>query len=94
MQVRVAEQDDRAPYRTLILRNPWTVAWLGLALAVPLALLVLLPSIRPVEPLVLVAVLLGLVAAESFSVHIEFRKQSFSWSPSEIAFVMALVSVG
>jgi diguanylate cyclase (GGDEF)-like protein len=94
MQVRVAEQDDRAPYRTLILRNPWTVAWLGLALAVPLALLVLPPSIRPVEPLVLVAVLLGLVAAESFSVHIEFRKQSFSWSPSEIAFVMALVSVG
>jgi EAL domain-containing protein (putative c-di-GMP-specific phosphodiesterase class I)/GGDEF domain-containing protein len=94
MQVRVAEQDDRAPYRTLILRNPWTMAWLGLALAVPLALLVLPPSIRPVEPLLLVAVLLGLVAAESFSVHIEFRKQSFSWSPSEIAFVMALVSVG
>ena len=42
----------------------------------------------------LLAVLLGLVAAESFTVDFEFRKQGFTWSPSELAFVMALVAVG
>ena len=49
---------------------------------------------RPRPPLALLAVFLGLVAAESFNVDFEFRKQSFSWSPSELAFVMALVAVG
>src|SRR3712207_9359820 len=40
----------------------------------------------PVSPLLLLAVVIGLVAAESFPVHFEFRKQSFTWSPSELAF--------
>jgi diguanylate cyclase (GGDEF)-like protein len=94
MQVRVAEQDARVPHRPLILGNPWSIAWIGFALAVPLYLLVLVPDAERVDVLLLVPVLLGLVAAESFSVHFEFRKQSFSWSPNEIAVVVALVAVG
>ena len=54
----------------------------------------LLPGPQPPNVPVLIAVFLGLLAAESFSVQFEFRKQSFSWSPSELAFVMALVAVG
>ena len=94
MQVRVAEHDDRAPNRPLRLSRPWTVAWLGLAVAIPTALWTLLPEAGPVSVPLLLAVLLGLVAAESFTVHFEFRKQGFTWSPSELAFVMALVAVG
>ena len=94
MQVRVAEQDDHAVNRPPGLRTPWTVAWLGLALGIPTALWTLLPDAGPVDVPLLLAVLLGLVAAESFTVDFEFRKQGFTWSPSELAFVMALVAVG
>ena len=90
----MAEQDDRAPRRPLSLRSPWTVAWLGLAVTVPVALWTLLPDAGSVSIPLVVAVLVGLVAAESFTVHFEFRKQGFTWSPSELAFVMALVAVG
>src|SRR5687768_8543126 len=92
MQVRVA-QHDRMPTRPLRL-SPWTVAWMGLAVAVPVSLWVLVPLAEPVDPVRLVAVFIGLVAAESFNVDFEFRKQGFSWSASELAFVMALVTVG
>ena len=92
-QVRVSEQLDRAQRRPLS-AGPWTVAWAGLALAVPISLWVLVPGSQPPNVPVLIAVFLGLLAAESFSVQFEFRKQSFSWSPSELAFVMALVAVG
>src|SRR5688500_15685503 len=94
MQVRVAQHDDRAPNRPLRLSRPWTVAWLGLAVAIPTALWTLLPEAGPVSIPLLLAVLLGLVAAESFTVHFEFRRQGFTLSPSELAFVMALVEVG
>jgi diguanylate cyclase (GGDEF)-like protein len=90
----VPEQDDRAPKRPLSLRSPWTVAWLALAVTVPVALWTLLPDAGSVSIPLLLAVLVGLVAAESFTVHFEFRKQGFTWSPSEMAFVMALVAVG
>jgi hypothetical protein len=92
MQVQVAEQDERLRQRHLL--SPWSVAFIALAVAVPVSLRVLAPSAEPVDVLLLMAVFLGLVAAESFDVQFEFRKQSFSWSPSELAFVMALVLVG
>ncbi len=79
----------RAPFS-----GPWAVAWGGLALAAPTSLWVLLPDLTAPDVPVLLAVLLGLVAVESFNLEFEFRKQSFSWSPSELAFVMALVAVG
>ncbi|TFV65456.1 UNVERIFIED_ORG: EAL domain-containing protein [Bacillus sp. AZ43] len=93
MQVRVAEQNDRAPSRPLRL-TAWAVAWIGLAVAVPVSLWVLFPPGEPVEPLRLIAVFVAFVAAESFNVDFEFRKQGFSWSASELAFVLALASVG
>jgi hypothetical protein len=93
MQVLVAEQNDRMPTRPLRL-SPWTVAGMGLAVAVPVSLWVLVPLAGPVDPLTLVAVFIGLVSAESFNVDFEFRKQGFSWSASELAFVMALAAVG
>ena len=94
MQVQVAEYDDRPLRRPLSLRSPWSVAWIALAVAVPVSLWALVPLAEPVDVLPLVAVFLGLVAAESLSVEFEFRKQTFSWSLSELAFVMALVTVG
>jgi diguanylate cyclase (GGDEF)-like protein len=95
MQVRVAEQDDRAPDRPLAFRSQWTAAWIGLAVAVPVALWVLRPEATEAADVpLLIAVFLGLLAAESFSLHFEFRKQGFTWTPSELAFVMAMVAVG
>jgi diguanylate cyclase (GGDEF)-like protein len=94
MQVRVAEQHERTSCRPLRRLSPWTVAGIGLALAVPVSLRLLVPAVEPVDVLVLITVFLGLVAAEFFNVEFEFRKQGLSWSPSELAFVMALVIVG
>src|SRR3954468_2391562 len=94
MQVRVAEQDDRVPSRPLTSASQRTVAGIGLAVAVPVALWVLLPASSLVDIPVLLAVFLGLVAAESFSVHFEFRKQALTWTPSELAFMLALATVG
>jgi diguanylate cyclase (GGDEF)-like protein len=93
-QVRVAELDDRVPPRPLRLRSAWTMTWVGLTVAVPVSVWTLVPEVRPVDPFLLAAVLLALLAAESFNVYFEFRKQSFLWSPSELAFVVALVAVG
>ena len=46
-QVAVAEQDDRAPRRPLTFLSQWTVAWIGIAVAVPIALWALVPMSRP-----------------------------------------------
>jgi diguanylate cyclase (GGDEF)-like protein len=70
------------------------VAWIGIAIAVPISLWALPPASWSVDVPVLIAVFLGLMASESISVQFEFRKQSFSWSPSEFGFVVALVLVG
>jgi diguanylate cyclase (GGDEF)-like protein len=94
MQVRVAEQDDRPRSRPLSFLSQWTVAWIGIAIAIPISLWTLPPAHWSVDVPVLIAVFLGLMAAESISVQFEFRKQSFSWSPSEFSFVVALVLVG
>ena len=44
-----------------------------LALAVPISLWVLVPDAEPPDVPLLIAVFLGLVAAESFNVHIDHR---------------------
>jgi diguanylate cyclase (GGDEF)-like protein len=94
MQVRVAEQDARVPYRPPLLRNPWTVAWLGVGLAIPGSLAVLGSApLRGDLPLVL-GVFFALAAAEWLSVHVEFRRQGFSVSAAEVAFVIALYEIG
>ncbi len=91
--MRVSEQDVRAtPRRALC--APSTVAVLGVALAVPVMLAVLLTQPLTVSVLALVVVFLALVAAESIHLHFEFRRQAFSFSASELAIVVALVEVG
>ena len=95
MQVRVAEQDERArepAAPACAHRGPWRGS--GWRSRYPPPCWTLLPDAGSVDVLLLLAVLLGLVAAESFTVDFEFRKQGFTWSPSELAFVMALVAVG
>jgi len=89
----VAEQDDRVRERPLRL-TAWAVAWVGMALAIPISLRVLVPGAGRPDIALLIAVFLGMVAVESFNLEFEFRKQSFSWSTSELGFVMGLVAVG
>ncbi len=91
--MRVPEQDVRATPRRA-LRAPSTVAVLGVLLAVPVMLVVLVTQPLTVSVPALVAVFLALVAAESIHLHFEFRRQAFSFSASELAIVVALVEVG
>lgn len=91
--MRVPEQDVRATPRRAF-RAPSTVAALGVALAVPVMLVVLVTQPLTVSVVALVAVFLSLVAAESIHLHFEFRRQAFSFSASELAIVVALVEVG
>ncbi|SDE33078.1 diguanylate cyclase (GGDEF) domain-containing protein [Blastococcus fimeti] len=67
---------------------------LGVLLAVPVLLAVLLTQPLTVSVPALVVVFLALVAAESIHLHFEFRRQAFSFSASELAIVVALVEVG
>jgi len=94
MQVRVAEHDVLPARRQRLLSSPWAIAALGLLLAVPVAVLLLSDGPFTVSVPVLLVVVLGLVAAESYSLEFEFRRQSFSCSLSEFAFVIALIEVG
>ena len=64
MQVRVADQDARVPSRPHFLRNPWTVGWLILLIAVPPSVSVLTPTFRSVGVGTLVAVFLALLAGQ------------------------------
>jgi diguanylate cyclase (GGDEF)-like protein len=90
----VAEQDARVPYRPPLLRNPWTVAWLALGLTVPVSLAVLSSAPLSAELPWVLGLFLALAAAEWFSVHVEFRRQGYSVSAAELAFVIALVEIG
>ncbi|MCZ2859382.1 putative bifunctional diguanylate cyclase/phosphodiesterase [Blastococcus sp. VKM Ac-2987] len=89
------EQDISEPRRPRPARSPWTVALLGLSVACPVGVLLLLADqpLRVSAP-VLLAVLFTAVAAEWVNVHVEFRRQSFHSSASEVAFVIALLEVG
>ncbi|WP_236834689.1 bifunctional diguanylate cyclase/phosphodiesterase [Blastococcus sp. KM273129] len=69
-------------------------ALLGLSLACPVALLLLTNQPLVVPSAVLLLVLVAAVAAEGVNVHVEFRRQSFHSSASEVAFVIALLEVG
>jgi diguanylate cyclase (GGDEF)-like protein len=94
MQVSVAEPDVRVPSRPHLLRNPWTVSWLTLAVAVPLFLVELAPGFGAVDAVALGAAFVALLVADVINVNLEFRQQSVLCSLSELAFVIALVEVG
>ncbi len=94
MQVAVAQRDSAEQARPPVLRSAWLPTWLGLPLVLPLALVVLPRHVESVHPALLVAIVVGMAAAESLNVQFEFRKQGFQWTASELAFVIALVMVG
>jgi hypothetical protein len=81
----VAEQIAEAAPGPLPLRNPWLLAALGIALAAALSMLLFGPGIADVNPFSVLAVVLALMAAEWFSLHFEFRRQSYSASASELS---------
>ncbi len=91
--MRVPEPDVRTTPRPAF-RAPSTVAALGVVLALPVLLAVLLTEPLAVSVPTLVAVFLALLVAESIHLHFEFRRQAFSFSASELAIVVALVEVG
>jgi diguanylate cyclase (GGDEF)-like protein len=95
MQVLVAEQDAaQALSRPLWPRSPWSPAALCALLALLLSAWVLdWPTDRPTALAVLL-IFGALVAAEFFVIEFEFRRQSFSSSAAEVAFVIALVELG
>jgi hypothetical protein len=90
----VAEQNADAADTQLLLRNPWTLAAIVVALAGLLFGTVLAAEPVAVNPFGVLAIFLALVAAEWFSLHFEFRRHSYSFSASELVFVVALAEIG
>jgi diguanylate cyclase (GGDEF)-like protein len=80
--------------RLAAVRNPWTVAAVACVLAVPALCSVLGASSSSVRLLPLIGTILLFLATESIPLHVEFRKQTFSWSANELALVLALSVVG
>ncbi|NEK86279.1 EAL domain-containing protein [Blastococcus saxobsidens] len=76
------------------MRSPWAVSAMGLALAIPAVVLLFSVDSPPTSVLAVLAVLAIGIAAESVNIHVEFRRQSFHSSASELAFVIALLEVG
>ncbi|WP_347058051.1 sensor domain-containing phosphodiesterase [Blastococcus sp. HT6-30] len=88
------EQDVREAGGSRDERSPWLVTLLGLAFAAPAGVAVLVGGPAAVDPRVVVAVFLAAMVAEWINVHVEFRRQSFHSSASELVFVIALLEVG
>ncbi|CCH90323.1 Diguanylate cyclase (GGDEF) domain-containing protein [Modestobacter italicus] len=79
---------------TPFLRRPWTIALLGGVVALVLAVPTL-PAAWSTPPFwAVVAVFVAFVLTESVQLDLEFRRQTFAVSPSEIAMVIGLVEVG
>lgn len=91
--MQVAEQDARVPRRPPVISNPWTAAWLSLALAVPLSALVLAEDAAAPGPVALLVVFAAFIAAESVNLQFEIRRQTFYCSASEAVFVLALAEI-
>jgi diguanylate cyclase (GGDEF)-like protein len=63
-------------------------------LALSLAIAVLPQAIEPFNPLAVLAVGALFLVSESIEMHVEFRRQTYSWSLAELALTIALVEVG
>ncbi|RZU33243.1 putative bifunctional diguanylate cyclase/phosphodiesterase [Blastococcus saxobsidens] len=90
----MAEQHVREPDKGRAARSPWLVALLGLSFGLPVGVMVLVGGPSAVDARVLAAVFFAAVVAEWVNVHVEFRRQSFHSSASELAFVIALLELG
>jgi diguanylate cyclase (GGDEF)-like protein len=75
-------------------RRAWTIAVTGSLIALPVAAVVLPGAVEPFRPLAVLAVFVLFLIAESIEMHVEFRRQTFSWSLAELPLTIALVEVG
>jgi diguanylate cyclase (GGDEF)-like protein len=89
----VAERNTRALSPSLP-RNPWIATWVATAIAVPLAAVILGPRAGAASPWLVLLVVIGIAVAEFVTLQFEFRKQTFQWTASEFALVIALVVLG
>ncbi|WP_100500054.1 putative bifunctional diguanylate cyclase/phosphodiesterase [Geodermatophilus chilensis] len=90
----MAEQDAPVQRWPVAALGPAAIGWLSLLIALPAAIWVGSTGFRPVNPVIVVVILAGLVVAECYNLHVEFRRQGVSISATELVFVVALVEVG
>ncbi|MBB3084949.1 diguanylate cyclase (GGDEF)-like protein [Geodermatophilus sabuli] len=74
--------------------HPWVIATAGVLLALITAVLVFPGTSTSLEPLPFLVVTAAFFVTETVSLHVEFRRQTWSWSVSELALTIALVEVG
>jgi diguanylate cyclase (GGDEF)-like protein len=74
--------------------HPWVIATAGVLLAVVAAALVFPEASTSLELLPFLVVTAAFFVTETVSLHVEFRRQTWSWSVSELALTIALVEVG
>ncbi|HLM06325.1 MAG TPA: GGDEF and EAL domain-containing protein [Blastococcus sp.] len=74
-------------------QRAWTIALGGSLVAFAFAALALPTAFLPFSPAVLVVAVL-FVVSESITMHVEFRRQTYTWSLAELALVIGLVEVG
>jgi diguanylate cyclase (GGDEF)-like protein len=91
----VAEPDNASsPASPSAARRAWTVAVGGCLLAAAVAAAVLPPAAAPFKPVPTFVVAVLFLVSESVSMHVEFRRQTYSWSLAEIALTIGLVELG
>jgi hypothetical protein len=79
---------------TPFLRRPWTIALLGGVVALGLAVPTLPGAWSTPSFWSVVALFATFLLTESVQLELEFRRQTFAISPSELAVVVALVEIG
>ena len=77
-----------------IWRRPWTIAALAAVLALALSLLAFRPQTGAPDLWILLGVFAGCLLAESVTLQVEFRKQTFGLAAPEIVLVIGLVEMG
>jgi diguanylate cyclase (GGDEF)-like protein len=75
-------------------RRAWTIAFAGSVVAIALAAAVLPSATSAFRPWPVLFVAVFFLVCESVSMHVEFRRQTYSWSLAELALTIALVEVG
>jgi len=86
--------NDTLPPTRSAVRRAWTVAAGGSLVAVAVASTVLPAAAPPVHPLIVGVIAVLFLVSESISMHVEFRRQTYSWSLAELALTIGLVEVG
>jgi diguanylate cyclase (GGDEF)-like protein len=75
-------------------RRAWIIALGGSLVAVVLAAWVLPSAVQPFRPVAFLVIAGLFLISESIEMHVEFRRQTYSWSLAELALTIALVEVG